>query len=99
MSDLELREVLQDWRLGKVKFSEMFEAVQRYSSASNNGNVIVSRSAAEELVTEAERRVAKQILWDIELGYDVGMIENKIKDGSYVGSSLETYRWYKRHFG
>jgi hypothetical protein len=59
----------------------------------------VSRSAVADVVLEAEKRVAKCIKDDIELGYDLQMIKGKIKIGSYVGSSVETYRSYKRHFG
>lgn len=58
----------------------------------------VSRSAVAAVVLEAEKRVAKCIKDDIEFGYDTKMIKGKIKTGSYVGSSVETYRSYKRHF-
>lgn len=59
----------------------------------------VSRIAVDDVVLEAEKRVAKCIKDDIEFGYDLKMIKDKIKTGSYVGSSVETYRSYKRHFG
>ena len=98
MTDLELSEILQNWKLGKIQFSEMFAAVHTYRSADNDGNVLVSRSAVADFVKEAETRVTKAILMDVDFGYDAEMIGNKIKAGSYVESSLETYRSYKRHF-
>jgi hypothetical protein len=69
------------------------------NESSNAAKLLVSRSAVAAIVLEAEKRVAKCIKDDIEFGYDLEMIKGKIKTGSYVGSSVETYRSYKRHFG
>ena len=67
-------------------------------SSRPSSNIIVSKIAITNLVLEAEKRVAKCIKDDIDFGYDLGMIINKIKTGSYVGSSLETFKTFKKHF-
>jgi hypothetical protein len=48
----------------------------------------------QRLIYEVERRVVKNILRDIDFGYDAEIIGNKIKNGSYVGTS---YQFYKNH--
>jgi len=45
----------------------------------------------ETLIKEVENRVVKCILDDIDFGYDLATIKGKIKSGSYVGNSPETF--------
>lgn len=51
----------------------------------------VNQTAVQNLVLEAEKRVVGCILDDIEFGYSIKQIKNKIKAGSYVGNSIETF--------
>ena len=88
-----------------MKKEQKPEPQQNSDSLADNSQVsptcpkpIVSRSAIADLVFEAEKRVAKVIKDDIEFGYDLKMIRSKIKTGSYVGSSLETLKTFKKHF-
>lgn len=46
----------------------------------------------KEIISEIENRVTKCILDDINFGYDAQMVKGKIKSGSYVGSSPETFK-------
>lgn len=50
------------------------------------------QSEKERLIKEVENRVVKCILDDIDFGYDLATIKGKIKSGSYVGNSPETFK-------
>jgi len=55
-----------------------------------------AESENERLIKEIEDRVVECILDDIDFGYDLATIKGKIKSGSYVGNSPETFKENER---
>jgi len=58
--------------------------------------ILSSESENERLIKEIEDRVVECILDDIDFGYDLATIKGKIKSGSYVGNSPETFKENER---
>ena len=58
--------------------------------------IVKAESENERLIKEIEDRVVECILDDIDFGYDLATIKGKIKSGSYVGNSPETFKENER---
>lgn len=58
------------------------------------GYMSAIQNSIRPIVSEAEERVVKCIADDIRSGYTPESILYKIKTGSYIGSSLETFQSY-----
>lgn len=71
-----------DYEHGNFQFykEEVLQAMEDYTKSKN-----------ERLIAKVETRVVKCILDDIDFGYDLATIKGKIKSGSYVGNSPETF--------